>query len=116
MARIMTTKAISQVLPPPDLGGGALSGSFGFAIKVSSVDEKYQSTTINAQSLNGFHARVGKRQKHGNPILRLPCDSVDSGDSITGFAKILDQAFPVGKKAGDVSPRSAARLPLLSCF
>ncbi|WP_206534855.1 hypothetical protein, partial [Mesorhizobium sp. M7A.F.Ca.CA.001.06.1.1] len=36
-----------------------------FAIKVSSVDEKYQSTPYNAQSLNWFHARVGKRQKQG---------------------------------------------------
>lgn len=45
-----------------------LNGSFGFgafAIKVSSVDEKYQSTPYNAQSLNWFHARVGKRQKQG---------------------------------------------------
>lgn len=44
-------------------------GSFGFAIKVSSVDEKYQSTQINAQSLNRFHARYRKRRKQGN--LRL---------------------------------------------
>jgi hypothetical protein len=44
MARMMTTRAISQPLPPPpDLGE-----SLGFAIKVSSVDEKYQSTPINA--------------------------------------------------------------------
>jgi hypothetical protein len=58
--------------------------------KSSSVDERYQSTAINAQSLNGFHARVGKRQKHGNPIPSLPCDSVDNTYSIAGFAEILD--------------------------
>ncbi|CAH2396843.1 hypothetical protein MES5069_150054 [Mesorhizobium escarrei] len=58
------------MLPPPDLGGGVgvVYGSFGFAIKVSSVDEKYQSTHINAQSLNRFHARDRKRRKQG--ILR----------------------------------------------
>ncbi|WP_301013712.1 hypothetical protein, partial [Mesorhizobium sp.] len=50
-------------------GVGVVYGSFGFAIKVSSVDEKYQSTQINAQSLNRFHARYRKRRKQGN--LRL---------------------------------------------
>jgi hypothetical protein len=58
MARIRTTRAISQPLPPPPalgVGLGVVNGSFGFAIKVSSVDERYQSTHINAQSLNRFH-------------------------------------------------------------
>ncbi|WP_320410785.1 hypothetical protein [Mesorhizobium sp. Root695] len=51
-----------------------MNGSFGFgafAIKVSSVDEKYQSTPFNAQSLNWFHARVGKRQKQGKSCLSV---------------------------------------------
>ncbi|TSE13742.1 hypothetical protein C1D09_002570 [Mesorhizobium intechi] len=57
-----TTSAISQGLPPPlPLGLGV---SFdGFAIKVSSVDENDQSTAINAQPLNGFHAGGGNRRK-----------------------------------------------------
>jgi hypothetical protein len=68
MARITTTSAISQGLPPPPLGLGL---SFdGFAIKVSSVDENDQSTAINAQPLNGFHARGGKRRKGSAWILR----------------------------------------------
>src|SRR6266566_4288458 len=69
MARMITTSAISQPLPPPpDLGvvPGELNGSFGFTIKVSSLDEKYQSTPNNAQSLNRFHARNGKCRKQGN--------------------------------------------------
>ncbi|CAN7268362.1 hypothetical protein LJR234_001297 [Mesorhizobium amorphae] len=69
MARMMTTRAISQPLPPPpDLGAGPgeVKGSFGFAIKVSSEDEKYQSTPINAQPLNGFHTTLGKCRKQGN--------------------------------------------------
>jgi hypothetical protein len=60
MARITTTSAISQGLPPPP----GLEVSFDeFAIKVSSMDENDQSTAINAQPLNGFHAREGKRRK-----------------------------------------------------
>ncbi|MFK0689144.1 hypothetical protein ACFX5Q_13200 [Mesorhizobium sp. IMUNJ 23033] len=34
--------------------------------KVSSEDEKYQSTPINAQPLNGFHTTLGKCRKQGN--------------------------------------------------
>jgi hypothetical protein len=59
-----TTSAISQPLPPPDLGAGSL----GFAIKVSSVDEKHQSTPINAQPLNGFHTRPGNCRTQDNSV------------------------------------------------
>lgn len=72
MARIMTTKAISQALPPPPalgVGFGVVNGSFGFAIKVSSVDERYQSTHINAQSLNRFH--IGPENAESRANLRL---------------------------------------------
>jgi hypothetical protein len=63
-----TTSAISQPLPPPDLGAGP--GSLGFDIKVSSVDEKHQTTPINAQPLNGFHTRPGNRRTQENSDLQ----------------------------------------------
>jgi len=88
----------------------------------------YQSIAINAQSLNGFHAKVGKRQKHGNPTPLYYATQVDNAYSIAGFMEILDwgpsHPISIGMgcsarlsmifSAGDVSPRSAARLPLLS--
>jgi len=89
MARITTTTAISQPLAPlrdcttvvRSTRGSGLSGSCGlfwFAMKVSSVDEKYQSTAINAQSTNGFHARDRKRRQQDNldleslPVMHFP--------------------------------------------
>nr|WP_181182924.1 hypothetical protein [Mesorhizobium sp. B3-2-1] len=68
-----------------------------FAMKVSSVDENYQSTDINAPSLNRFHASEGTRRKYDGQIRQLPSDSIDSGDSIDSFTKILDQSLWTGK-------------------
>ncbi|WP_208698939.1 MULTISPECIES: hypothetical protein [unclassified Mesorhizobium] len=62
-------------------------------MKVSSVDENDQSTDINALSLNRFHTSEGTRRKYDGQIRQLPSDSIDSGDSIDGFTKILDQSL-----------------------
>jgi hypothetical protein len=97
----------------------------GFAIKVSSVDENDQSTAINAQPLNGFHASEGNRRKRGVLVPPLPSDSIDGDDSIAGFAEILDHPSGLESGAseslissaspgGGVSPRSEPSQPMLS--
>jgi hypothetical protein len=76
-----------------------LNGSFGFgafAIKVSSVDEKYQSTPINAQSSNWFHARVGKRQKQGQSCL--------SGAGMASFRHAAHQVYASYGRFGGFQP------------
>lgn len=78
-------------------------------MKVSSVDENYQSTDINALSLNRFHASEGTRRKYDGQIRQLPSDSIDSGDSIAGFTKILDQSLWIGKCGAPTAMNAPAR-------